>query len=75
MKATFIVSIGTLLASVSSQSFESPDFDAAEALFSKGVDVTLIPQLSNLTGHYGNNSCSLAVSLIRNPPRVSFSHS
>jgi hypothetical protein len=63
MRLSFI--LGLLETCVFAQgAFEPPNLDVAKALSEKGVDVSSIPELSNLVKHSSTSACSIAVCVL-----------
>jgi hypothetical protein len=57
-----LVLLASFVASVASQAFESADFNVMEALIAQGVNITALPQLSELVERSSDVGCKVAVS-------------
>jgi hypothetical protein len=79
MKGRFLLSLSTIADRVGAQDiFEPADFNVVEALSAKGIDVSALPELANLTEKRALfNPCIIAVRKVPPVPRfiISDSHS
>lgn len=58
----FLSVLGVLAGAAVAQTFEPADFNVTEALLDLGVNVTQLPELSDLVERSGNHRCAAAVS-------------
>lgn len=58
--------LGSVVGTAVAQTFEPVDFNVTEGLLDLGIDVTQLPELSDLVERSTNSHCAAAVSLI--PP-------
>lgn len=59
-----LVLLASLVASVASQAFEPADFNVTEALITQSVNVSALPQLSELAKRSSELGCNIAVSSV-----------
>ena len=55
--------LGSVVGTAVAQTFEPVDFNVTEGLLDLGVDVTQLPELSDLVERSANSHCAAAVSL------------